>query len=117
MPSPSAACVRDWSAKCLERVSSDMSTLMSSRVKPRFKMASTADSAATLLLKSPVTNFAFSLSAIQSSPTQSSLCDRESQQLCPLCQRSRPCNCLINSKHDETPLFGFRTVRIENPPD
>src|ERR1043165_6813630 len=55
-----------------------MSTLMSSRVKPRFKMASTADSAATLLLKSPVTNFsfsffAFSLSAIQSSHQLSSL--------------------------------------------
>jgi hypothetical protein len=42
-----------------------MSTLMSSRVNPRFKMASTAASAATLLLKSPVTNFGL---AIQSSP-------------------------------------------------
>ncbi len=38
-----------------------MSTLMSSREKPRFRSASTADSAATLLLKSAVTNFGFFL--------------------------------------------------------
>src|SRR5215470_12037349 len=64
MPAPSAACERVCSANSLDRVASDIITLMSSREKPRFRIASTADSAAILLLKSPVTNFAL---AIQSS--------------------------------------------------
>ena len=50
-----------------------MSTLISSREKPRFNSASTADSAATLLLKSAVTNFEVGL-AIQSSQQTVSTC-------------------------------------------
>src|SRR6185503_1308619 len=65
MPKPSAACVRVCKANSLDRVASDMSTLMSSRLKPRFKSASTADSAEILLLKRAVTNLDVAL-AIQS---------------------------------------------------
>src|SRR6185436_456904 len=64
IPNPSAACVRVCSANSLLRVESDISTLISSRVKPRFMIASTAASAPTLLLKSPVTNFALDITIL-----------------------------------------------------
>src|SRR6185503_20074781 len=66
IPRPSAACVRVCRANSLDRVASDMSTLMSSRLNPRFKSASTADSAAILLLKRAVTKVAFSLAILSS---------------------------------------------------
>src|SRR5262245_18067811 len=109
MPKPSAACDRVCRANSLDRVASDISTLMSSRLKPRFISASTADSAAILLLKSAVTNLAL---AIQSSPTNSSIETALATRV--------PHSSLRDLRNLGLRLFGFRTdadIQIEHTPD